>query len=60
MNTHRTGTEARYSGEQRGNVWSGIVALVLLALFTIALVSSEIQSTGDASRAPVASVIAGQ
>ncbi|MEM9322736.1 MAG: hypothetical protein AAGA41_07870 [Pseudomonadota bacterium] len=56
----RTNCEAGHEGERRGNVWSGIVAMVLLAMFTIALISSEIDATGDSARAPVATVIAGQ
>ena len=46
--------------ERRGNVWSGVVAMVLLAMFAIALISSEIEATGEPGRAPVATVIAGQ
>ncbi len=56
----RTDCEAGHAVERRGNVWSGIVAMALLAMFTIALISSEIESTGDSARAPVATVIAGQ
>ena len=53
-------TEAGPEVEHRGNVWSGLVALVLLAMFAIALISSEIQATDTAAAAPVATVIAGQ
>ena len=56
----RTDCDTRRDYERRGNVWSGIVAMVLLAMFAIALISSEIESTGESTRAPVATVIAGQ
>ena len=55
-----TDCEAGHEVERRGNVWSGIVAMVLLAMFAVALISSEIEATADPTRAPVATVIAGQ
>ena len=57
---NRTDCRADHEVERRGNVWSGVVAMVLLAMFAIALISSEIEATGDPARAPVATVIAGQ
>ena len=57
---NRIDTQAGSSREQHGNVWSGVVALVLLAMFAIALISSEIEATGETRSAPVATVIAGQ
>ena len=57
---NRIDTQSGGTGEHRGNVWSGVVALVLLALFAIALISSEIEATGETRSAPVATVIAGQ
>lgn len=56
----RTDCKAGHVGERRGNVWSGVVAMVLLAMFALALISSEIEATGEPGRAPVATVIAGQ
>jgi hypothetical protein len=56
----RTDCKAGHEVERRGNVWSGVVAMVLLAMFAIALISSEIQGTGEPGRTPVATVIAGQ
>lgn len=47
--------------ESRGNVWSGVVALALLAMFTVALIASETDSRGDSkASAPTTMVIAGQ
>ncbi|MEL6868926.1 MAG: hypothetical protein AAFO81_03910 [Pseudomonadota bacterium] len=46
---------------RKGNVWSGVVALVLLGMFTLALISSELAATdasSEGSRLPT--VIAGQ
>lgn len=58
--TDRTDCRAGHEVEHRGNVWSGVVAMVLLTMFAIALISSEIEATGEPGRAPVATVIAGQ
>ncbi|MEM7613153.1 MAG: hypothetical protein AAF270_15825 [Pseudomonadota bacterium] len=47
--------------QRQGNIWSGVVALALLAMFALALVASEIESTapdGVANSAKTA--IAGQ
>lgn len=44
----------------RGNTYSGFVALALLAMFALALVSSELDSANAGTSAPIASVIAGQ
>ncbi len=40
----RTDCMADQEVERRGNVWSGVVAMVLLAMFAIALISSEIEA----------------
>ena len=48
------------ANQRRGNVWSGVVALVLLAMCALALVTSELDNAEAHSRAPVVSVIAGQ
>ena len=44
----------------RGNTYSGFVALALLAMFALALVSSELDSSDAGAQAPIATVIAGQ
>ncbi len=46
--------------ESRGNAFSGFVALALLAMFALALVSSELDSGQPGISTPVATVIAGQ
>ncbi|MEL7296019.1 MAG: hypothetical protein AAGJ86_00080 [Pseudomonadota bacterium] len=46
--------------EHRGNAWSGVVALALLAMFTVALIASESATDAEESHDAVAIVIAGQ
>lgn len=47
--------------ERQGNVWSGVVALVLLGMLTVALVASEMNGNTASPAAPAATyVIAGQ
>jgi hypothetical protein len=48
------------STQSRGNTFSGFVALALLAMFALALVSSELESGGNGAAAPITTVIAGQ
>ncbi|MFK8052591.1 MAG: hypothetical protein AB8F65_06425 [Woeseiaceae bacterium] len=47
--------------ESRGNAWSGVVALALLAMFTVALIASEADSHGmEEAGQNTGIVIAGQ
>ena len=64
---HRTDTAEPRSAtdrdrERHGNVWSGVVALVLLGLFAVALVSSELDAdrARDGGGTALPTVIAGQ
>ncbi|MEO0574519.1 MAG: hypothetical protein AAF004_03585 [Pseudomonadota bacterium] len=47
--------------ERQGNAWSGVVALVLLGMFALALVSSELDATDQQrDHNPTRTIIAGQ
>lgn len=46
--------------KSRGNAWSGVVALALLAMFTVALVASEADSLEAEKSGKAGIVIAGQ
>ncbi|MEL7309955.1 MAG: hypothetical protein AAFN07_00465 [Pseudomonadota bacterium] len=48
--------------ERRGNAWSGAVAMVLLGLFAVALISSEMDAdrATDGANPSVPPLIAGQ
>ncbi|MEM9173413.1 MAG: hypothetical protein AAGA84_11995 [Pseudomonadota bacterium] len=61
MNRPSAQLEPSNRRERQGNVWSGAVAMVLLGMLAVALISSEMDTDDDRSRAPaVSAIIAGQ